>query len=191
MSRALFDAIRRIKGSALTQEDVDAINAVLTAPVVVGNGSTIEEPISQTLVEQLKIDEGCRLIAYLDTEGVWTIGYGHTGPEVKRGLVWTQEQAEAALIKDIREHNAKLAAALPWLRKLDPVRQRVLQNMAFNLGIGSAETGKGLLGFKNTLAMIQAGRYAEAAENMLKSKWAGQVGQRAQRLSRRMKTGVE
>lgn len=45
--------------------------------------------------------EGLRLEAYLDTGGVWTIGYGHTGPEVVKGLKITLEQAEALLSKDL------------------------------------------------------------------------------------------
>ena len=144
------------------------------------------------LVEQLKIDEGLRLSAYPDPLSggdPWTIGYGHTGPEVKRGLTWTREKAEAVLIEDILEHNAQLAEALPWVGGLDPVRRRVLQNMAFNLGIGNAATGKGLLGFKNTLEFVRTGQYDKAADGMLASKWARQVGDRAVRLAKQMRTG--
>ena len=36
--------------------------------------------------------ESCRLTAYQDLKGIWTIGWGHTGPEVVEGLVWTQNQ---------------------------------------------------------------------------------------------------
>jgi lysozyme len=46
--------------------------------------------------------EGRRLEAYQDTVGVWTIGDGHTGPDVYEGLVWTGEQANAALAKDVK-----------------------------------------------------------------------------------------
>lgn len=59
--------------------------------------------------------EGCRLTAYQDSVGVWTIGYGHTGPDVYKGLTITQEQAEALLTKDI----AKAAAAVNRLVTLD------------------------------------------------------------------------
>ena len=45
--------------------------------------------------------EGCRLIAYKDPGGVWTIGIGHTGPDVVEGLVITQEQSDALFAKDI------------------------------------------------------------------------------------------
>jgi lysozyme len=72
---------------------------------------------------------------------------------------------------------------LPWWRNLSPVRQRVLVNMAFNLGM------VGLLTFKNTLGAMQNGSYAAAAAGMLSSKWATQVGVRAERLADMMRTG--
>ena len=53
----------------------------------------------QLALEQLKIDEGCRLTAYQDTVGVWTIGYGHTGG-VKKGDKITQKEAEEFLLED-------------------------------------------------------------------------------------------
>lgn len=46
--------------------------------------------------------EQCRLIAYQDQHGVWTIGWGHTGPEVHEGLQWTQAQADGALEADLQ-----------------------------------------------------------------------------------------
>ena len=46
--------------------------------------------------------ESCRLVAYRDIKGIWTIGWGHTGPEVVEGLVWTQQQADDALQADIQ-----------------------------------------------------------------------------------------
>jgi lysozyme len=49
----------------------------------------------------LKIYEGCRLTAYQDTGGIWTIGYGHTA-NVKAGDSITQEQAEAYLLQDCK-----------------------------------------------------------------------------------------
>lgn len=140
------------------------------------------DTVDPILISDLKRDEGLRLKAYKDTVGVWTVGYGHA--HVAPGTVWTQEQAEAALIDDVKNHNAELEKALPWIDQLDPVRRRVLQNMAFNLGV------KGLLGFKNTLSMVQSGDYAGAARGMLNSLWAKQVKGRAVRLSEQMRTGT-
>ena len=45
--------------------------------------------------------ESLRLVAYRDAVGVWTIGWGHTGSDVHEGLVWTREQAIAALKRDL------------------------------------------------------------------------------------------
>jgi lysozyme len=46
-------------------------------------------------------DEGLRFEAYQDSGGVWTIGWGHTGPEVHAGLIWSREQCVAALHCDL------------------------------------------------------------------------------------------
>lgn len=155
-------------------------------------GISQSQPVDPQLIADLKRDEGLRLEAYPDPLSggdPWTIGYGHTGPEVRPGTVWTQEQCERALIADIEEHNAQLERALPWVARLDPARRRVLANMCFNLGVGKPGGTKGLLGFKNTLAMIEAGNYEAAAEGMKKSLWARQVKGRADRLSDLMRTG--
>lgn len=143
--------------------------------------------MTEPLIADLKRDEGVVLTAYPDPlthADPWTIGVGHTGPEVHKGLVWTQEQAEAALIADVAKHDAALFAAIPWAATLDPVRKDVLRNMAFNMGV------KGLLGFVNTLNLVRSGDYANAAANMLKSIWARQVGARANRLADMMRTGA-
>ena len=178
--KALFDAIRRIKGSPLTEADVALVNSVID-----DKPFTLPVPtVDPKLLAALKVDEGCRLIAYQDTVGVWTIGYGHTAG-VHPGQTITQAQADAWLTEDVASHNAATHRALPWLRNLDPVRRRVIENMGFNLGVDR------LLGFKNTLAYVQTGQYAQAADNMLQSKWAKQVKGRAVRLAKEMRTGVE
>lgn len=48
--------------------------------------------------------EGCRLTAYLCPAGVPTIGYGHTGPEVRKGMTITQAEADELLRKDVERH---------------------------------------------------------------------------------------
>jgi len=45
--------------------------------------------------------ESCRLTAYQDIRGIWTIGWGHVGPEVVEGLTWTQNQADSQLVMDM------------------------------------------------------------------------------------------
>ena len=135
------------------------------------------------LVAQLIIDEGNVLHEYQDELGNWTNGVGHLLPNGPTGIVLTPEQSLAQLDSDIDEKVAELTADLPWLATLDDVRQNVLINMAFNLGVS------GLLKFHNTLAFVHAGRYIEAAGAMLQSKWATEVGARATELAEEMKTG--
>lgn len=131
------------------------------------------------LLVQLKRHEGLRLKPYIDTAGHLSIGYGRN----LAGVGLTREEAEMLLANDVARTWAALAAALPWVTGLDPVRQNVLANMCFNLGL------KGLLGFQTTLGHVQGGHYAEAAQAMLTSKWASQVGARARELARQMASG--
>jgi lysozyme len=131
------------------------------------------------MVRQLRLHEGERLKPYRDTVGKLTIGVGRNLED--RGI--TAQESAMLLANDISREERELINALPWVAQLDEVRQRVLLDMAFNMGI------VGLLAFKRTLATIQAGDYQAAASMMLDSRWAKQVGQRAERLSRMMATG--
>ncbi|NML34965.1 glycoside hydrolase family protein [Paraburkholderia antibiotica] len=142
----------------------------------------------QLLEAELRRDEGVRYSVYLDGVGVPTVGVGHNCKVSPLPDGWvcplTNGQVNQLLARDIASTVAKLDKNLPWWRQMDDVRMRVLANMCFNLGIG------GLLGFKNTLAAMQRGSYAVAAAGMTSSKWASQVGARAQRLAQAMETGV-
>ena len=129
---------------------------------------------------QLVADEGVRLWPYTDTVGKSTIGVGRNLTDV--GI----SKAEAMLLleNDIDNAEQSLIASWPWMRDLDPVRYAVLVNMVFNMGLGTLAT------FTNTLTYIKAGDYAKAAQNMLASKWAAQVGHRATRLAKQMESGA-
>jgi lysozyme len=153
-----------------------------------------------TMAQELIVDEGERLKVYRCTAGKLTIGIGRNLDDVgifphettalgltKQSCIAngiTKEQSRALFATDLDRVDADLDRRLPWWRQLDPVRQRVLVNMAFNLGID------GLCKFKNTLGMIRTGNYAGAAAGMLHSLWAKQVGKRAGRLSDMMRKGV-
>ena len=114
----------------------------------------------------------------------WTIGYGHTGREVHPGLLWTPQQCVASLSADVFATETGLTTALPWWTTLDDVRQDCLVNQAFNMGVHR------LLGFATYLALVKAGEYAPPADDEIHTLWARQVGARAQRLARQMRTGV-
>lgn len=134
------------------------------------------------MLAELRRDEGVIPHAYQDHLGYWTIGVGRLIDKRKGGKL-SPDEIDYLLGNDVSRFEAELDARLPWWRDLNGVRQRVLLNMAFNLGTA------GLLGFKNTLAAVKAGEWAKAASGMLASKWARQVGERAKRLAHMMKTG--
>lgn len=61
-----------------------------------------DQSISERGLNLIKSFEKCRLVAFKPTPNdVWTIGWGHTGPDVDRHTVWTQEQADDGLVKDV------------------------------------------------------------------------------------------
>lgn len=132
-----------------------------------------------SLTDQLKRDEGVRLKVYADSVGKLTIGTGRNLSDV--GI--SESEAMLLLQNDLAAVSIALERAFPWTSGLDEVRRAVLLNMAFNMGVG------GLAGFKDFLAKVQSGDYAGAAQAMLQSKWAEQVGSRAQRLSIQMQIG--
>jgi lysozyme len=80
--------------------------------------------------------EGLRLRAYKCPAGVWTIGYGHTGPEVVEGLEWTIPQAEAALQADMAKALAEALAYCPVLSNGPSVALAAIADFVFNLGGG-------------------------------------------------------
>lgn len=131
------------------------------------------------LEDMLLRHEGLRLKPYRDTVGKLTIGVGRNLDDV--GI--TRDEALALLRNDVARAQAALDAALPWRADLDPVRGRVLVDMAFNLGV------PGLLAFSGTLGAIRDGAYAQAADRMLQSRWAAQVHGRAAELAQMMRTG--
>nr|WKF58843.1 hypothetical protein HUO10_003344 [Paraburkholderia busanensis] len=140
------------------------------------------------LIAELRRDEDVRYVPYTDTTGHQTVGVGHNLDASPLPAGWTypltDAQVDSLLQHDLAVTFAALNLHLPWWTSLDDVRQRVVANMCFNMGIGK------LLGFHNTLAAVQAGNYAAAASGMLASLWAKQVGARATRLSQAMSTDV-
>jgi lysozyme len=135
------------------------------------------------LTRQLRGDEGEKPCVYRDSLGLWTIGVGRLvdPSHPKAGL--RSDEITYLLNNDIDDRIDALTRALPWFQNIDDARKGVLLNMAFQIGTD------GLLEFKNTLALIRDGKYADAAAAMLQSKWAHQTPARAERLSDQMKDG--
>jgi lysozyme len=130
---------------------------------------------------QLVRNEGIRLKPYHDSVGKLTIGIGRNLDDV--GI--TNLEAKMLLENDIERVESALRVHLPLYSSLDDVRQRVLMDMAFNMGV------EGLLGFHKMLAALAAGDVATAKAEMLNSKWAKQVGIRAIRLAEMIETGQD
>ena len=140
----------------------------------------MEQSLLQKVKEQLLRHEGLKLKPYRCPAGKLTIGVGRNLDD--NGI--SQKEAFVLLENDILRCESQLLDHIPIAYSdLNETRKSVLLNMCFNLGIS------GLLEFKNTLAFIGAGDFERAANNMLASRWAKQVGRRAIELSELMRKG--
>ncbi len=113
--------------------------------------------LNQAGVDLIKSFEKCRLEAYPDPVSggdPWTIGWGHTGPDIKKGVVWTQEDADARFEKD-------LDRVVKYLRSI--VRSSLTDNqfsacvsLCYNVGSGNFVTST-LLRLLNSYHLDAAG----------------------------------
>ena len=104
--------------------------------------------------------EGRRHDAYLDSKGIATIGIGHTGPEVKMGLHWTDEQISAAFRHDIERFERAVNACVKV--PLEQHQFDALVSFAFNCGenaLAYGNNGKP----SSILVALNAGNYDGAA----------------------------
>ena len=138
------------------------------------------------LIEELIKDEGYKYEIYLDHLGYPTFGVGHLVLEKDEehgkpvGTPVSEERILECLSKDIDIVCDELDMKDPWWRNLDDNRQRVMANMCFNLGHPR------LSNFKKFIGAMQISDWETAAVEMMDSKWAGQVGNRAIRLRDRV-----
>lgn len=137
-----------------------------------------------------RLCEGCVLTAYQCSEGHWSIGWGHTGPEVVAGLAWTQGEADTAFE---RRYNEAAAAAAGWATgevwaRLDGVRRAALTDMTYQMGP--------LQDFRQTREAVLAFQWWQAGRVVLAnsagdgpSKYFSQTPQRAARSSYMLLSG--
>lgn len=133
---------------------------------------------TDTLARMLVLDEANKRFPYVDSVGKLTIGIGRNLTD--KGL--SQDEILLMLRNDVRDVENDLER-LSWFTALDDIRRLVIADMAFNLGLSR------LLGFKKAIAALRVGDFKTAADEMLDSKWARQVGKRADRLAHMMRTG--
>jgi len=142
------------------------------------------------LYAELRRDEAVRRWPYKDTgkPPKTTTGVGHNLDAWPLPAGWTYPLSDAQIMQlladDVADTLHQLDMHLSWWRTLSEVRQRVIANMCFNLGIAR------LLEFKMTLAAMQTDNFGTAADEMKNSEWFGEVGDRAVRLCSAMRTDV-
>lgn len=143
------------------------------------------------LVARLKRREGFSGKAYVDTTGNVTVGYGHNlgflGLGVKFAPVGEISEAVATqiLMDDLTRSMQEFRALWSFVDILDEVRQEVLYDMFFNMGAGKFGPTKWPIFFRQ----VRQGQYGAAADNMMRTRWARQVGDRALELARMMASG--
>ena len=152
------------------------------------------------LINKLIEHEGLVLEVYQDSLGIDTIGIGRNledrgisqeeldyldipNMEVVYEHGITEKDARYLALNDIKIVEEELCKAHPCVEELDEVRQLILIDMAFNMGVPR------LCKFKNMWNAIHNQNYEAASLEMMDSKWARQVGQRAKGLSEAMKSG--
>ena len=151
-------------------------------------------------MEKLIAHEGLRLQVYKDSLGIATIGIGRNLEDrgiTPEELEWMDipnmdtiyqygiSEADAMYLaqNDVQIVEEELLRSHPCVENLDAVRQLVLVDMAFNMGV--PRLGK----FKKMWAAIHENNFDEAAKEMLDSRWANQVKARSTKLAHAMHTG--
>jgi len=133
------------------------------------------------LKEMLKRHEGVRQFVYQCTANKLTIGVGRN-IDKDGGIGLSLDEINYLLDTDIVRCLRELSV-FSWFSDLDEVRQDAMVSMCFNLGLPR------LKGFELALNAMSLGLYEEAASEFLDSKWASQVGNRANELAEMIKTG--
>lgn len=133
----------------------------------------------EKLVDQLIRHESLELKPYKCTSDKLTIGIGRNLEDV--GI--SEEEAKILLMNDLARVDAQLEKMMPWSSQLDTVRYEGLMNFVFNVGIGTASK------FVNAMGQLKDGNYDMAATELLDSRWAKQVGQRAVEVAEQIRTG--
>lgn len=133
----------------------------------------------ESLKQLLIYHEGLRLKPYKDTRGLITIGFGRCLDTT--GI--SETEAHYLLDNDIAKAVSYCREAYTWFNGLDDTRQNVIVSLIFNLGAA------GFAEFKKLIAAVELKDFNTAANEILLSRFAGQVGKRAVELSTMMRDG--
>jgi lysozyme len=142
----------------------------LLSSIIDRGASSVPQPEVRGKIMMKMSDQGLKILidredkrnkAYQDTKDIWTIGVGHTGPEVVKGLVWTDQQVMAAFGKDIErfENAVNGAVTVP----LEQHQFDALVSFSFNCGVRALAHGGNGGGPSGILLALNAGDYDTAA----------------------------
>lgn len=137
------------------------------------------DEIDKFLVDQIKRHEGFKSKVYKCPAGKWTIGYGRNVEDV--GITLTE--AEVLLNNDLYRSQFELSNSLPWYKGLSHRRKQAMLNLHFNMGTGT------LSKFQKFLKAMSESDYSTASAELLNSKYASQVGKRAQEVAQQIVDG--
>jgi len=134
------------------------------------------------LIDMIKRHEGVKSKVYKCTQGFETIGVGRNISESGLGL--SDDEIDYLLHNDLERCDAELAKAYDWYSELDKPRRDAMVDICFNLGITR------LRGFVKALEAMSRQQFDIAADEFMDSKWATQVGYRAEEVTEMIRTGV-
>lgn len=152
----------------------------------------------QKLAQSLTIDEDDKLVPYLDPRLIWSFGIGRcleTNPLTGAEWKWlldnkaltvslTEIGSQYLFVNDWNVAVTQIKARCDFWQRLDDVRQNILIEMCFQLGISN------LLGFNKMFAAMRIGDFAAAARHGLDSDWAKQTPERAKKLMHSLEFGI-
>lgn len=126
--------------------------------------------------------EDCKLTAYQDPGGIWTIGWGHTGSDVYAGETISQQQADLLLQSDLKASVWAVNHFVDANVMLTQNQFDALVDFAYNLGVGALHSS-------TLLRLVNAGDFADAAPEFLR--WDHVNGTTVPGLTRRRQAEME
>ena len=121
----------------------------------------------EILIKLIKESEGCQLTSYKCPAGVWTVGWGFTGVEVKQGVCWTQEKADECLLVTAMSVLDRAVKYSPILATVNIEKLAAIADFIYNLGVGNYA--------KSTLKkQVDAGNWLAASSEI--KKWNKAAG---------------
>lgn len=171
--KPIFDAVRAAKAGVFNDAaNIHALDNLLDA-FGIGRNAPAKRRIGERGLALIKEFEGCKLKAYLCPAKVWTIGWGATGAGIGPGLVWTQAQADARLVEDLKR----------YAFEVDTVLGHAATTQAQFDALVSFHYNTGKIGSATLTAKHKRGDYAGAAREF--GKWVMAGGRKLNGLVRR------